>query len=91
MSFWSKRIKNNKEIAKALNVSEDKIKALKNNELTIGGNTMDKTLKAIEEERINKAIRENDIWKYIQETDFRKKKRRVWVWYSKSSCQVNRL
>jgi len=74
MSFWSKRIKNKKDLADALNVDESKIDALVNNELEIGGETMNKTLKAIEEERINKAIRESDIWRWIQETDFRQKR-----------------
>lgn len=74
MSFWSKRIKNKKELADALNVDESKIDALVNNELEIGGNTMNKVLETIEEERINKAIRDNDIWKWIQETDFRQKR-----------------
>lgn len=74
MNFWSKRIKNKKELADALNIDESKIDALVNNELEIGGETMNKTLKAIEEERINKAIRDNDIWKWIQKTDFRQKR-----------------
>ena len=74
MSFWSKRIKNKKELANALNVDESKIDALINNELEIGGNTMNKVLETIEEEKINKAIRESDIWKWIQETNFREKR-----------------
>lgn len=74
MNFWSKRIKNNKSIADALEVEESKIKALKNDKLEIKGKTLDKTLQAIEEERINKAIRENEIWKWVQETDFKAKR-----------------
>lgn len=74
MSFWSKRIKNKKELADALNVDESKIDALVNNELEIGGDTMNKVLKTIEEEKINKAIRKSDIWRWIQETDFRQKR-----------------
>jgi transcriptional regulator with XRE-family HTH domain len=74
MSFWSKRIKNNKGVADALNVDESKIKALKDNRLTIGGATMDRTLKAIEDEKINKAIKDNEMWKWILETDFKAKR-----------------
>ena len=74
MNFWSKRIKNNKDIADALNVDEEKIVALKEGKLEIGGETMNKTLLALEEERMHSAIRDFEIWKWIQETDFRQKR-----------------
>lgn len=74
MNFWSKRIKNNKSIADALNEDEDKIKALKEDNLEITGQTLDRTLKAIEDEKINKAIRDNEIWRWVQDTDFKAKR-----------------
>ena len=74
MNFWSKRIKNNKNIADALEVDEDKIKALKDNRLEIKGETLNKTLKVIEAEKINKAIKENEIWKWVQDTNFKEKR-----------------
>lgn len=74
MNFWSKRIKNNKSIADALEVDEDKIEALKDDRLEIKGETLNKTLKVIEALKINNAIKENEIWKWVQETDFKKKR-----------------
>lgn len=74
MNFWGKRIKNNRNIADALEVSEDKIKALKDDTLEIKGATLDRTLQAVQDEKINKAIRENEIWRWVQETDFKAKR-----------------
>ena len=75
MNFWGKRIQsNNKEIAEKLGVDEEKIEALKNGSLEIKGETMTKTLEAIEDAKINKAINDYEIWKWIKETDFREKR-----------------
>ena len=88
MNFWSKRIKNNKSIADALEVNEKKIKALKEDKLEIKGGTLDKTLKAIEDEKINKAIRDNEIWRWVQDTDFKAKRKEFGY---KSQVEVARL
>jgi len=75
MKFWNKRIKDEKVIAKALNEDVEKVKALKEGKLEIKGETLERTLKAIENEKINKAIKKAEIWKWFLETDFREKRK----------------
>lgn len=72
MKFWSKRIKNVGTVAKELGEDKDKVKALKDGNLEIGGKTMERVLSTLEEDKIKGAIRKNDIWKWIQESDFKK-------------------
>ena len=51
--FWKRRIKDTKSIANKMGVEEEKIKELVNGEREIEGKTLDKVLKAVEEEKIN--------------------------------------
>lgn len=71
MSFWSKRIKDTKTIAKELNVDEEKIKELTNGERQIEGKTMDKVLEVIEKDKINKPIRNLEILQWYRDTNLK--------------------
>ena len=72
MAFWNKRIKSVGKTALDLGEEKEKVKALKEGDLEIGGKTMDRVLKTLEEDKIQGLIKKNEIWKWIQETDFRK-------------------
>lgn len=72
MAFWNKRIKDVGKTALELGEDKTKVKALKDGDLEIEGNTMDRVLKNLEEDKIKRLIKESDIWKWVQETDFRK-------------------
>lgn len=74
MGFWNKRIniKNRKDIAKDINVEEEKLKELEQGKREIGGKTMDKVLESIEENRIKSAIRKADILRWYETTNLKK-------------------
>ena len=72
MAFWNKRIKNVSKTAESLGEEKEKVKALKEGDLEIGGKTMDRVLKTLEEDKIQGLIKDNDVWKWVQETDFKK-------------------
>jgi hypothetical protein len=72
VAFWNKRIKDVGKTALELGEDKTKVKALKDGDLEIEGNTMDRVLKNLEEDKIKRLIKESDIWKWVQETDFRK-------------------
>ena len=76
MNFWQKRTKNIDEavLTDLVNENKTKVKALKNNELEIGGKTMERTLNAINEAKLTQAIKKAEAWKWLMETDLKKKR-----------------
>lgn len=75
MSFWSKKIKSTKDAARVLGEDVEKVKALKDGDLEIGGETMDRVVKTLRESEIQDLIKKNDIWKWILDTDFKEKRK----------------
>lgn len=71
MNFWKKRINNKYQVAKDLGISEEKVNELIEGKREIGGDTMDKVLKSIENEKENKIIKRADIIKWYKETDLK--------------------
>lgn len=67
--FWKRRIKDTESIANKMGVEEEKIKELVNGEREIEGKTLDKVLKAVEEEKINKPFENVEILQWYRDTD----------------------
>lgn len=77
MAFWNKRIKDTEAIAKKTGVDEKKIKELKSGKRVIGGETMEKVLNAINEEKeskvgIEKKIKRKEAYQWLINTDLNK-------------------
>lgn len=75
INFWSKRIQNEKtarQIANELNVDEEKIRELTTGQREIKGQTMDRVLKVIEEDKINRPMKDIEILQWYRDTDLKK-------------------
>jgi len=72
-SFWSKRIntKLKHDVAKDLGVEEEKIQELINGERHVGGETMDRVLKSIQENEENGTAKELAILDWYNNTDLK--------------------
>ena len=79
VSFWSKRInaKQKQQVAKDLGIEEEKVQELIDGKRHIGGETMDKVLQSIKEEKENRIAKELEITSWYAETDL-KKLRKDW-------------
>lgn len=77
MSFWEKRIKNVKKLSNATGIEEQKIKELKEGKREIGGETMEKLLKAIndgkEQTTLEKQVKEKEVVDWLNNTDLKQK------------------
>lgn len=71
MGFWNKRInkKNITKLSNEIGVEEEKIKELVKGEREISGETMDKVLNLLNEDKIQNAIEKQEIMKWYYETD----------------------
>lgn len=77
MSFWEKRIKSVKKLSNATGIEEQKIKELKEGKREIGGETMEKLLKAIndgkEQTTLEKQVKEQEVVDWLNNTDLKQK------------------
>ena len=69
--FWKSRIKNTKRIANKIGVDEEKIQELVDGKREIEGDTFEKVLQAVDEEKINKAIKNVEILQWYKDTDLK--------------------
>ena len=69
VNFWKKKIKDTNAIANKIGVEESKIKELVNGEREIEGNTLDKVLQTIEDEKVNESIKNVEILQWYRDTD----------------------
>ena len=72
-SFWSKRInmRTKRKVAKDLGVDEEKVQELIDGTRHIGGETMDKVLESINDEKENAKIRDLEILDWYTTTDLK--------------------
>lgn len=71
MGFWNKKInkKNITKLSNEIGVEEEKIKELVKGEREISGETMDKVLNVLNEDKIQNAIEKQEIMKWYYETN----------------------
>lgn len=91
MGFWNKKInkKNITKLSNEIGVEEEKIKELVKGEREISGETMDKVLNVLNEDKIQNAIEKQEIMKWYYETDLSELRKSFG--YSKQNELANEL
>ena len=69
VNFWKKKIKDTNAIANKMGVEESKIKELVNGEREIEGETLDKVLQIVQDEKVNESIKNVEILQWYRDTD----------------------